>query len=1037
MTEYVELHARSGFSFLEGASVPEELAGACARFGMPAMALIDRNGVYGSPRFHMAAKKAGFRAHIGSEITCTNGISYPLLVESREGYRNLCRLVTRMKLRAKKGEGAATLEELAEFSRGLICLTRHPDERLLEIFGRGNVYAELQRHYHREEEAENQAILDRARSLGIPVIATNGVAYAMAPQRELLDVLTCVRNHVTLATAGRLLERNSERHVKTPAEMARLFADLPEAIARTVEVSARLQFTLADLGYEFPRYPVPEGHTQMSFLRHLAEEGGRLRYRPYHDRARRQIERELALIEKLELPGYFLIVWDIVRFCRENDILAQGRGSAANSAVCYALQITAVDPVGMDLLFERFLSQERGEWPDIDIDLPSGDKRERAIQYVYQRFGKLGAAMTANVISYRGRSAAREVGKALGFEVTSVERLSSLVRTWEWKDPKDTTERQFREAGFDLSHPRVRKFFEVYRMAQDLPRHLGQHSGGMVICQGDLDSVVPLEPATMPGRVVVQWDKEDCADLGIIKVDLLGLGMMAVIEDTLKLIPEVYGEEVDLAHLPPDDPAVFEALQIADTVGMFQVESRAQMSSLPRMRPQRFYDIVVQVAIIRPGPIVGKMVHPYLNRRQGREKPDCLHPSLEPVLQRTLGVPLFQEQLLRMAMIAAGFTGGQAEELRRAMGFKRSEARMKEIEVKLREGMERNGITGKAQEDIVRSIVSFALYGFPESHAASFALLAYASAYLKCHYLAAFTCAMLNNQPMGFYSPAILIKDAQRHGLRVLPVDVSESDWDCRVVSPPAPSRSRLCAMATHRAATVRERAALRLGLRYAKGLREETGRAIVRARPFSSVDDLAVRVPELRKDEINRLAEIGALNSLDRIHRRDALWQAQRAILPVGPLLEPLEEKGQPSPLAAMNIEERLWADYRGTGLTVGRHPMAWRRAEMNARGVKRAIDLPQIRNGRIVRIAGSVIVRQRPGTANGFVFLSMEDETGIMNAIITPDTFDRFKFEVLGEPFLLIEGVLQNLDGVISVKAAKIEGLRAGATAGSHDFH
>jgi error-prone DNA polymerase len=1021
MTDYVELHARSGFSFLEGASVPEELAGACAHFGMPAMALLDRNGVYGSPRFHMAAKKAGIRAHIGSEITCTNGLSYPLLVESREGYRNLCRLVTRMKLRAPKGEGAATLEELAEFSRGLICLTRHPDERLLDIFGRGNVYAELQRHYHREEEAENQAILERARRLGIPVAATNGVAYATPAQRELLDVLTCVRNHVTLATAGRLLERNSERHVKSPEEMGRLFADLPEAIARTAEISARLQFTLADLGYEFPRYPVPEGQTQMSFLKHLAEEGARLRYRPYHERARRQIERELALIEKLKLPGYFLIVWDIVRFCRENDILAQGRGSAANSAVCYALQITAVDPVGMDLLFERFLSEERGEWPDIDIDLPSGDKRERAIQYVYQRFGKLGAAMTANVITYRGRSAAREVGKALGFEITSVERLSSLVRAWEWKDPKDTTERQFHEAGFDLNHPRVRKFFELYRMAQDLPRHLGQHSGGMVICQGQLDSVVPLEPATMPGRVVVQWDKEDCADLGIIKVDLLGLGMMAVIEDTLKLIPEVYAEEVDLAHLPPDDPAVFEALQAADTIGMFQVESRAQMASLPRMRPQRFYDIVVQVAIIRPGPIVGKMVHPYLNRRQGREKPDCLHPSLEPVLQRTLGVPLFQEQLLRMAMIAAGFTGGQAEELRRAFGFKRSEARMAEIEVKLREGMQRNGIAGKVQDAIVHSITSFALYGFPESHAASFALLAYASAYLKCHYLAAFTCAMLNNQPMGFYSPAILIKDAQRHGLRVLPVDVSESDWECRV----------------HRAATVRERAALRLGLCYAKGLREEAGRAIAARRPFSSVDDLALRVPELRKDEINRLAEIGALNSLDRIHRRDALWQAQRAILPVGPLLEPLEEKGQPSPLDAMNIEERLWADYRGTGLTVGRHPMAWRRAEMNALGVKRAIDLPRVRNGRVVRIAGSVIVRQRPGTANGFVFLSMEDETGIMNAIVTPDTFDRFKFEVLGEPFLLIEGVLQNLDGVISVKAAKIEGLHTGAAAESHDFH
>jgi error-prone DNA polymerase len=1021
MAAFIELHARSAFSFLEGASVPEDLIGVCAQFEMPAMAIVDRNGVYGAPRFHMAAKKAGIRAHIGSEITCTNGLAYPLLAETREGYRNLCRLITRMKLRAAKGEGAATLDEIAEFSGGLICLTRHPDERLLEIFGKHHLYAELQRHYHREEEARNQAIAERARSLGIPLAASNGPAYATPAQRELLDVLTCVRNKVTLPTAGRLLERNSERHVKAPEEMRRLFADCPEAVAHTLEISSRLEFTLSDLGYEFPRYPVPEGKTMISFLRDRVDEGARLRYQPYHEKARRQIERELALIGKLGLAGYFLVVWDIARFCRENGILAQGRGSAANSAVCYALEITAVDPVGMELLFERFLSEERGEWPDIDIDLPSGAQRERAIQYVYQRFGRLGAAMTANVITYRGRSAAREVGKALGFEVSTLDRLSGLVRTWEWKDPKDTTERQFGEAGFDLDHPRVRKFRELYHMAQDLPRHLGQHSGGMVICQGQLDSVVPLEPATMPGRVVVQWDKEDCADMGIIKVDLLGLGMMAVIEDTVKLVPEAYGETVDLAHLPQDDPAVFEALQKADTVGMFQVESRAQMASLPRMRPKRFYDIVVQVALIRPGPIVGKMVHPYLNRRQGREKPDCLHPSLEPVLRRTLGVPLFQEQLLRMAMIAAGFTGGQAEELRRAMGFKRSEKRMAEIEVKLRAGMARNGIMGKVQDDIVRSITSFALYGFPESHAASFALLAYASAYLKCHYLAAFTCAMLNNQPMGFYSPAVLIKDAQRHGLRVLPVDVAESEWLCTLDLGGSAPR-------------------LRLGLRYARGLREESARAIVAARaarPFSSIDDLALRVPELRKDEINRLAEIGALNSLDRGHRRDALWQAQRAILPVGPLLEPLEESGQPSPLSPMTGEERLSSDYRGTGLTVGRHPMAWRRTEMNALGVTRAADLARMPNGRFVRVAGSVIVRQRPGTAKGFVFLSMEDETGILNAIINPDTFDRYKFAVLGERFLLIEGSLQNQDGVVSVKAGRIAGLRAGAAAESHDFH
>jgi error-prone DNA polymerase len=642
--------------------------------------------------------------------------------------------------------------------------------------------------------------------------------------------------------------------------------------------------------------------------------------------------------------------------------------------------------------------------------------------------------MTANVITYRGRSAAREVGKALGFEISTLEKLSSLARAWEWKDPKDTTESQFRDAGLDLNQPRVRKFFELYRMAQDLPRHLGQHSGGMVICQDQLDSVVPLEPASMPGRVVVQWDKEDCADMKIIKVDLLGLGMMAVIEECLDLIPRSYGERVDLAHLPPDDPAVFAALQKADTVGMFQVESRAQMSALPRMRPARFYDIVVQVAIIRPGPIVGKMVHPYLNRRQGREAVDCLHPSLEPVLRRTLGVPLFQEQLLRMAMIAAGFTGGEAEELRRAMGFKRSEKRMAEIEVKLRAGMTRNGIEEQAQENIVRSITSFALYGFPESHAASFALLAYASAYLKCHYLAAFTCAMLNNQPMGFYSPAILIKDAQRHGLRVLPVDVTKSDWLCTIEPPseadPSSWGRRFRLPTLH----------LRLGLRYSRGLREQAAQALLRARltrPFSSVDDLTLRVPELRKDELNRLAEIGALNPLDQAHRRDALWQAQRSILPVGPLLAPLEETGEPSPLARMSTEERLYADYHGTGLTIGKHPMAYRRPEMNALRVTRAIDLAQVPNGRFVRIAGSVVVRQRPGTAKGFVFLSMEDETGIMNAIVTPPTFDRYKFAVLGERFLLIDGVLQNQDGVISVKAGRIQGLQAGAAAASHDFH
>ena len=1036
--QYIELHAASAFSFLDGAALPEEFAGACAEYGMPAMALLDRDGVYGAPRFHLAAKKAGVQAHIGAEVTSTTGVRYPLLAKSREGYQNLCRLITRMKLRAPKGKGAITEDELAAHARGLICLTGGeygpltravPNnnggatlERLMDMFGRENVYIELQRHYDREEEAINQQAIALAGYFRLPLLATNGVRYALPHQREILDVFTCIRNHRTLETAGCLLSKNSDRDLKTPAQMVRLFHDVPEAIANTIELSYRLQFTLKDLGYDFPKYPVGDGETMASFLRKRTEEGVRKRFRPYDEKSRRQIERELQLIEKLGLEGYFLIVWDIVQFCLQNNILIQGRGSAANSAVCYALEITAVDPVKMELLFERFLSEERGEWPDIDLDLPSGDQRERAIQYVYQRYGALGAAMTANVITYRGRSAAREVGKVLGFDAATLDRLASLVGHFEYKDESDTLETQFRTAGFNMRDSRIRKFLELCVRLQDLPRHLGQHSGGMVICQGQLDSVVPLEPATMPGRNVVQWDKDDCADMGIVKVDLLGLGMMAVLEDSLKLIRDHYGEEVDLAHLPENDAASYAAMQKADTVGMFQIESRAQMSCLPRMRPEKFYDIVVEVAIIRPGPIVGNMVHPYLKRRQGREPVEYPHHALEPVLARTLGVPLFQEQLLRMAMITAGFSGGEAEELRRAFGFKRSERRMKEVEVKLREGMNKNGITGDVQDQIIHSITSFALYGFPESHAASFALIAYASAYLKCHYLAAFTAAILNNQPMGFYSPATLVKDAQRHGLKVKPIDVTKSDW--------------LCTLEFEGRTPV-----LRIGMRYVKGMRESVAHAIVEERnrsAFTSVDNLARRVPELQKRELILLAEVGALNFVGNFHRRDALWQVERACRRTGPLLETIEEPDIRSPLDQMTSEERLVADFHGTGMTVGPHPMAYYRAELNALGVLRAADLATVRNGTYVRVAGAVIARQRPGTAKGFVFLSLEDESGISNAIITPDLFGQNRFTVVGGKFLLVEGRLQNIDNVISVKASRVEVLPVSeAAVTSHDFH
>ena len=753
-----------------------------------------------------------------------------------------------------------------------------------------------------------------------------------------------------------------------------------------------------------------------SFLARRVEEGVRKRYgsaakQHLLTKARAQVEHELKLIAKLGFAGYFLIVWDLIRYCQQHGILAQGRGSAANSAVCYALEITAVDPVGMELLFERFLNENRGEWPDIDIDLPSGDHREQVIQYVYERYGQLGAAMTANVISYRGRSAAREVGKALGFTEDQLARLSGLVGHWEWRGENDTMARHFEQAGFDARHPRIAHYLDLCMRMQNLPRHLGQHSGGMVICAGMLNRVVPLERASMPGRTVIQWDKEDCADMGLIKVDLLGLGMMAVLKDCIELIPRHYKEEIDLAALP-EDPLVYETLCRADTVGMFQVESRAQMASIPHNAPVRFYDLVVQVAIIRPGPIVGKMMHPYMRRRQGKEEVTYPHPSLEPVLKRTLGVPLFQEQLLRMAMTVASFTGAEAEELRRAVGMRRSMQRMKDLEGRLRAGMTHNGIGPEAQDNIVQGISSFAMYGFPESHAASFALIAYASAYLKVHYLAAFTCGLLNNQPMGFYSPAVLIKDAQRHGLRVRPIDVQRSEWLGSLESEPNDS------------------IILRIGLNYVKGLRQLSAEALLEARSkhglFANVDELAARVPELNRKELVALARVGALNSLGEVeHRRDALWQVEQAGRPVGPLLRgaaPMDSAAK-NPLLQMTADERVAADYAGTGVTTGPHPMAWQRDALQRQGFLSARDLENSRSERRVRIAGRVICRQRPGTAKGFVFLSLEDETGIANIIVAPDVFEQNRLVVTRSRFLLIAGKLQNQDGVVHVKAQQME--------------
>jgi error-prone DNA polymerase len=1180
---FVELHAKSAFSFLEATALPEALAGRAVALEQPALALVDTDGVYGAPAFYRACTRLGITPLVGAEVSLADGGKLPLLVEDQEGYKNLCRLLTRVKMRAAKCEGAAGWDDLEEHAGGLVCLTggasgpvaaalahgghetgRATLDRLAGLFGRFGVYAELQRDLSREQEARNEWLRAEAERRGLPLLASNAPLMIARGDRPLLDTLTCIKHGTTIDQAGRLLARNSERFLKPGREMERLFADCPSAVANTGELALRLGFTLKHLGYRFPDYPLPPGQTPIGWLRALCKEGARQRYGAgsLAQKARRQIERELDLIARLDLSGYFLIVWDLIEFCRRHGILVQGRGSAANSAVCYALGITAVDPVGMELLFERFLSEERGEWPDIDLDLPSGDRREQVIQYVYEHYGRLGAAMTANVITYRGRSAAREVGKVLGLPPALCDRLSALVSNWEYKDPGDSLLAHLREAGCDPAQPVMRHFAGLWTAIQDLPRHLGQHSGGMVICQGRLDSCVPLEPATMPGRSVVQWDKDDCASMGIIKVDLLGLGMMALLEDAIGMIRR-RGGHVDLAHLPPDDPTVYAMLQKADTVGVFQVESRAQMATLPRLKPKCFYDLVVQVAIIRPGPIVGDMVHPYLRRRAGREPVTVPHPNLEPILRRTLGVPLFQEQLLRMAMATAGFTGGEAEELRRAFGFKRRKQAMDEVEKKLRAGMAEQGITGEAAEAIIRSITAFALYGFPEcvvgetlvidadtgrrvkiedivmgrahishtlacdpnmkirkrrvlqatssgqrmvyrvrtflgrevmataehpllrmdgwralhdlragdplaavravgaeflgrldgveiswdritaieragvretydlgveddhnfiandlvvhnSHAASFALLAYASTYLKAHHPAAFYAALLNNQPMGFYHPATIVGDAARHGQTIRPADVNHSDWLCAIEAD----------------------GTVRLGLRYVRGLREEAGRRIERLRPFASADDL-VRRAGLHRDELTRLAELGALGSLG-LERRAALWEIELAARPAGALYEDIPGPPSPSPLASMTAEEALVADCQGTGLTLGPHPMVFHRERLERLRVARAIDLPGLKDGRAVRVAGAVVVRQRPGTAKGFVFLNLEDETGLVNVVVPPPLFHRYRLILVQEPFLYVEGTLEHRDDVISVRAGRIQPLRSElGRLPSHDFH
>lgn len=1028
---YVELHASSAFSFLRGGSNPEDLIKAAAHQEMASLAVADRMGIYGAVRAHMVAKENGIQAHVGTEVVMEDSTVIPVLAATREGYQNLCRLLSVAKLRASKGEGRVTWPELKQYNTGLIALTGDMEgplltewhrgnrsgmedalQRIVSSFGSDRVYVELQRHLIRNEDSAEDALVALARTHRLPLLATNGVKYSSREDRKVSDVFTCLRHHTTLDQAGTLLERNHERYVKSSRTMAALFSDLPEAIQNTRLLANRLNFTLSDLGYRFPDYPVPTDESQESFLRKMALFGAQQRYGSVTGKVRAQIDRELTLIGKLGFAGYFLVVWDICNFCREKGILVQGRGSAANSAVCYSLGITAVDPIGSKLLFERFLSEGRSDWPDIDLDLPSGERRETVIQEVYRRYGKR-AAMTANVITYKSRSTMREVGKVLGFPEDVLERYTQLFADGDYKQTLKPEE-QMRMAGLTQSHPRARVLLDLVEQIHGLPRHLGQHSGGMVLCATDLDTIVPMEPASMEGRVVIEWDKSDCEDMGIIKVDLLGLGMMAVIEDSITLSQE-HSRPVDLARIPKDDPAVFEMMTRADTIGVFQIESRAQMATLPRMKPVNFYDVAIEVAIIRPGPIHGEAVHPYLERRAGRQPVTYMDDRAKPILERTLGVVLFQEQILSLAMTLASFTAAEADELRRAIGFTRSPERLDRMKAKLGAGLIANAVSTEATERIVESLASFALYGFPESHALSFALLAYGSAWLKMHRLAEFTAALLNNQPMGFYSPATIVQDARRHGLTIRPVCIALSEFNATVVN---------------------ERE-IRVGFRSLRGVRAAHVEHMLAERnkaPFTSIGDF-VRRTKFTKTEQQSLASAGALNALG-CHRREALWEITRSDYQ-DDLFTTAVEDSSAGLLTPMSIIERIQADFSIVGLTAGDHPMKHLRSRFP--DLWKANELPLAEDGTRVRIGGSVICRQRPGTAKGFVFISLEDESGVANAIVRPALFEEERLTITQFPALIIEGVLQCLEGIIHLKAETISPLRATELPqqASHDFH
>ncbi|HVM41914.1 MAG TPA: error-prone DNA polymerase [Gemmatimonadales bacterium] len=1039
--DYVELHCHSGFSLLDGASNPEALMARAAAVGMRAVALTDHDDLGGAVRWSEAGKEHGIEAIVGLEVTVraaagSDASHLTLLATSAEGYRNLSHLVT-LARGAERGAPAAPWDEVERHAAGLFCLTGCPfgdvprrlaqeDEagarerlgRLAEVF-QGRVAVECWDHALASERAVVPKLVALAGSLDLPWLVTNDVHYAAPKGRLVHDVLTCLRHQTTLDEAGTLLRPNGEWYLKRPERMAHRWRHYPEALAATRAVAERCAFRMTALTPTLPAFPTPPGVTADDHLAALVAAGARERYGGrLTERHRAQLRHELDVIRRLGLAGYFLIVWDIVREANRLGVLAQGRGSAANSAVCYCLGITAIDPIGMELLFERFLSEDRREAPDIDIDFAHND-REEVIQYVYRRYGRDHAAMVCEAITYRGRAAVRDAARVLGFSVQQAEKLADEA---DRDGARETGEKLLAGgagvADLDPADHRVRMLAEVVRGLHQLPRHRSIHVGGFVLTAEPLAEVVPVEPAAMPERTVIQWDKDDLDPVRLIKIDLLGLGMLTMLQKAIQLVRLHRGVTVDLAKLPMTDSAVYDMLCRADTIGVFQVESRAQMNTLPRLAPRTFYDLVVEVALIRPGPIQGEMVHPYLRRRAGLEPVTYPHPSLEPILERTLGVPLFQEQGMQVAIAAAGFTPGEADELRRAMGHKRSHERMARICGKLVDGMAKNGIAPDVARRIFNQISAFADYGFPESHAASFALLVYASAYFKLYYPAEFACALLNAQPMGFYSPGTIVEDAKRHDVEVRGVDVMKSAWDGTI-----------------------EDGALRIGFRQVAGLgskaRERLEPLLGNGRPDSL--EGWVRESGLTVAQLRALAEAGAFDALWP-NRRSALWEIlKQARGPAGPLA-PVAADRRPAPVPRFTPVELTEADYRVTGLSPAGHPMRHLRAAVAALGAIPAAELARRRDGDWVTVAGLVICRQRPGTAKGFCFVTLEDETGLANVVITPKLFEENRRLVRRSPLLVVSGPLQEEQGVLNIRGRRFAAPRPAAGAAfvsSHDFH